>query len=167
MTTFQPIITGEQIYQVSRLAGEIWQEHYSAILSPGQITYMLDTLQSPAAIAGQMEQGYQYYFIVQDGAPAGYIALRIDADSLFLSKLYVHRDFRRRGLARAAVGFLASLAGAQRKPKIWLTVNRHNDGSIAAYHHLGFAVEREEVTDIGQDYVMDDFVMALPVPAVG
>lgn len=163
MITFPSITDEQQIAAVSQLADEIWREHYAAILSAGQIDYMLATLQSPAAIAQQISHGYQYYFIAQDAVPAGYLALRMDEDSAFLSKLYVRGEFRRRGLARAAVALAASLAAAQNKPEIRLSVNRHNAGSIAAYRALGFTVRRQEVSDIGDGYVMDDYVMALPV----
>ena len=42
---------------------------------------------------------------------------------------------------------------------LYLTVNRENAGSIAAYLAMGFRKVREQVTDIGEGYVMDDFIM--------
>jgi len=44
--------------------------------------------------------------------------------------------------------------------ELWLTVNRHDAGSIAFYRRLGFAVTGEPVRDIGKGFVMDDFRMA-------
>ena len=44
---------------------------------------------------------------------------------------------------------------------IWLTVNRDNLGSVAFYRQAGFYVDHDEVTDIGQGYVMDDHIMRL------
>ena len=41
---------------------------------------------------------------------------------------------------------------------IWLTVNKRNDDSIAIYKKFGMEIIRSEVTDIGNGYVMDDFV---------
>jgi ribosomal protein S18 acetylase RimI-like enzyme len=47
--------------------------------------------------------------------------------------------------------------------KIWLTCNRNNTNSIAIYEHLGFKKVREEVTDIGNGFVMDDFIFEYEV----
>lgn len=35
------------------------------------------------------------------------------------------------------------------------------------YRHLGFEKVRDQVADIGGGYVMDDYVMQLPVPPEG
>ena len=40
-----------------------------------------------------------------------------------------------------------------------LQVNKQNGGSLAFYGKAGFTVREEAVFDIGQGYVMDDYVM--------
>jgi hypothetical protein len=47
--------------------------------------------------------------------------------------------------------------------KIWLTCNRHNTKTIAVYEHLGFQKVNEEVTDIGNGFVMDDYIFEYEV----
>ena len=47
--------------------------------------------------------------------------------------------------------------------KIWLTCNRHNTNSHEVYKHLGFVTVREEKADIGEGFVMDDFIMEYEV----
>ena len=44
-----------------------------------------------------------------------------------------------------------------------MTVNRNNTGSVAAYEKMGFQKVREQVAEIGGGYVMDDYIMELPV----
>ena len=46
---------------------------------------------------------------------------------------------------------------------IWLTCNRHNTDTLAVYEHLGFTKVREEVTDIGNGFVMDDYILEYEV----
>ena len=89
------------------LAREIWQEHYAAIIGQAQVDYMLDNFQSAAAIAQQMRQGYRYFMVMDGGQPCGYIALVADAaaGSMLLSKIYVRRAGRGRGLGRLALAF--------------------------------------------------------------
>ena len=37
--------------------------------------------------------------------------------------------------------------------------NKNNTKTLDIYKHLGFEIVREEVTDIGEGYVMDDYVL--------
>lgn len=80
-----------------------------------------------------------------------------ETDRMFLSKIYIRKDFRRRGIASA---FLKQVTEeSQGLAAIYLTVNKHNAGSIAAYQRFGFETIDSVVTDIGHGYVMDDFIM--------
>ena len=44
------------------------------------------------------------------------------------------------------------------KKRVYLTVNKHNNRAIAVYKKTGFEIVDEVVTDIGNDYVMDDYI---------
>jgi RimJ/RimL family protein N-acetyltransferase len=44
-------------------------------------------------------------------------------------------------------------------PKIRLTVNKYNSNSIKAYDNMGFVSVDSIVQDIGNGYVMDDYVL--------
>jgi diamine N-acetyltransferase len=52
----------------------------------------------------------------------------------------------------------AARAGARR---LILRVNRHNRVALSAYAKFGFRVYAEDVLDIGNGFVMDDFLMEL------
>lgn len=159
----KPVSTAE-ISKLSRMAEEIWTEHYAGIISLDQISYMVAKFQSPAAIQDQLQQGYQYFWLCYNENTAGYLSIKQEDDALFLSKIYVQKEFRGKKLAACAVNYLTGLCQQQGLSKIWLTVNKHNSGSIAAYERLGFHKAQEQVADIGLGYVMDDYIMELPVP---
>jgi ribosomal protein S18 acetylase RimI-like enzyme len=157
-----------EIAEVARLAREIWTEHYVPIIGPHQVEYMLDRFQSPDAIARQIaDDGMQYFLIVAGEEPAGYLATQARGDRLFLSKIYVRRSDRGRGLAAASIEFVGEIARRQRCRTIELTVNRHNQLAIRFYERVGFQRSGELVTDIGRGFVMDDYVYELPVDAGG
>lgn len=158
---FSQVETDFQIAALAALAGEIWVQHYTGILGEKQVAYMVDKFQSEKAIAGQIADGYRYYFILADGIPAGFtgICTLPEERVLFLSKLYLRKEMRGQGIARAALDFLTEICRGESLSKIRLTVNRHNDGSIAVYRHLGFATVREQKADIGGGFYMDDYVM--------
>ncbi|WP_217593774.1 GNAT family N-acetyltransferase [Cohnella sp. GbtcB17] len=153
-------VTIEDAQTVATLASEIWHEYYGALLSLEQIVYMVDKFQSPGAIADQIaHQGYEYYLMQANGANVGYMAVQAKDGKLFLSKLYVLKAQRGQGYASRTMDFLMRLCRERGLGAIWLTVNRHNEASISVYEKKGFRKVREQVADIGNGYVMDDYIM--------
>ena len=164
--SFQPVATREEIETTAQLAAEIWREHYISIITAEQIEYMLDKFQSVPAMTDQIEhQGYEYYLMRADGIDAGYMAVKAEDSKLFLSKFYILKAHRGRGIGSRAIDFLAELCKERKLHAIWLTVNRNNASSIAVYERKGFRIVRTQVADIGGGYVMDDFVMEKEIPA--
>ena len=138
------------------LASEIWHEYWPCLLTDAQIDYMVDKFQSEKAIIEQIQnQNYTYYFLIQDGKIAGYTGVAPKEDYLFLSKLYLKKEFRHKGLGEKAFDKIKN-SGSQ---KIRLTVNKHNTSAYNAYLKYGFKVIDSVVTDIGSGFVMDDFIM--------
>ena len=72
---------------LAELAHSIWREHYDGIVDMEQIDYMLETNQSPEAIAQQIEEGYHYSIVLVDTEPAGYLSYRFEENKdVFLNK---------------------------------------------------------------------------------
>lgn len=158
----------EEIPVLAGLAAEIWREHYTPLLGPEQVAYMVDRFQSEAAIRRQLgQEHYCYYFFRCEGENAGFIGIQPTdgGQKLYLSKLYVARRFRGRGAARQGLGFLMDLCRREGYRAIWLTVNKYNSGSVAAYERLGMTRVRSQVADIGGGFVMDDYVYEIETPA--
>jgi ribosomal protein S18 acetylase RimI-like enzyme len=146
------------------IADEIWHEHFITILTEDQIDYMVDKFQSISAMTKQMvNEGYEYYFIVVNGEEIGYTGIKKDVDKLFLSKLYLRREHRGKGYASAVFEQLKEISRLRDLNRIWLTVNRNNEVTISVYKKKGFETIRTQVTDIGEGYVMDDYVMELKI----
>lgn len=159
MITFTKV-TNEHLTILSTLSNEIWHEFFIKILSPDQIDYMVEKFQSYHAMKNQMDiQGYHYYLIQSDEKNIGYFAIRYDEEKVFLSKLYLHKSARGKGISSLAFDKIEKLACNADKKSIWLTVNKYNSHTIDVYKHRGFKTIRAEVTDIGHGYVMDDYVM--------
>jgi len=43
--------------------------------------------------------------------------------------------------------------------RIWLTCNKNNSRTLSIYKKLGFSIIDSIVTDIGNGFVMDDYVL--------
>lgn len=145
------------IKELASLASSIWHEYWTCILTPEQIDYMVENFQSEKAIKNQIEnENYTYYFIIKDGAKAGYFGISDKKEYLFLSKLYLKKEYRHQGLGKKAFEKIKELAND--KP-IRLTVNKYNTNTINAYKKWGFEIIDAVVTDIGSGFVMDDYIM--------
>ncbi len=155
------VISGEDIEQLAQAALKIWNEYYIQIITKEQIDYMVSKFQSADAINDQIEnQGYEYYLLKPEDTIAGYIGIReTPEDSLFLSKFYILKENRGKGYAREAMDFMTELCKQRGIKKIWLTVNRNNENTIKVYEKFGFHVTKSQVSDIGNGYVMDDYIM--------
>lgn len=144
---------------ISALAHKIWSDHYTPIIGTEQVTYMLEKFQSVSAIENQIKKGFFYYLLQNNSKPVGYFAFQKQGASLFLSKLYVRSTARGKGIGKCAISFLEKRANEMGVSKIRLTVNRYNTLAIKAYIRMGFLIVEAIVQDIGNGYVMDDYVL--------
>ncbi|MEE0418522.1 MAG: GNAT family N-acetyltransferase [Lachnospiraceae bacterium] len=156
-----PVKADSQILEIANLAEVIWHEHFTKIIGEEQVNYMVEKFQSYAALKEQLALGYEYFQLFWNQELAGYAGIHQEDGKLFLSKLYVKKDFRGNHISTKALNYLKTLAQSRSLSCIWLTCNRHNDQSLAVYNHLGFHTVKTQVADIGNGYVMDDYVMEL------
>lgn len=157
---FVKVHTPDQINLVAALAKEIWYEHYIPIIGEKQVNYMVNRFQSAAAVTLQLNnENFEYYLIYKSFEPSGYIGIRESEGELFLSKFYIQKENRGNGLGRRGFEFVVNRAKELHLKCITLTVNKNNISSVQAYEKLGFINEGPLVADIGNGYIMDDYLM--------
>jgi RimJ/RimL family protein N-acetyltransferase len=147
------------IKQIQQLADKIWKQHYPNIISKEQIGYMLDLMYSESALQTQIEtQGISFYLINRDEKNIGFLSVSFDKElnCYNLHKFYIDQNIAGYGLGTKAFNQLVQELNPE---KIKLTVNRQNYKSINFYFKLGFTIEQVADFDIGNGYVMNDFVM--------
>ncbi len=150
----------KDIKDLAALAKDIWFEYWHSILTLGQIYYMVNKFQSEMALSEQIErENYTYYFIVEDGKRIGYFGIAPEQDYLFLSKLYLIKDYRGKGFGKLTFEKIKEIAKEQNFNKIQLTVYKQNFKSFQIYEKWGFKMLHPVVTRIGNGYEMDDYVM--------
>lgn len=158
--TFEKVEKNGDITALAALANQIWHEYFPCILTEAQIDYMVEKFQSAPAMEQQIASaGYEYYFICKDGVRVGYTGFVREEEKMFLSKLYLKKEYRGQGIASRVFEFLEQECRRSGLHAIYLTVNRHNDNTIAVYEKKGFHTVKEQAADIGCGYVMDDYVM--------
>ncbi len=154
-------IESGSIPTVRQLAKEIWNEHYIKILSQQQIDYMLNLFYSDEKIKSELEEGVIWEMLMDNEKPIGYLVCKLESEKLYISKIYLKAETRGKGLGKLLLNRAKELAEQNDKKSIYLNVNKYNTDSIAFYERNGFVKIDEGVFDIGNGYVMDDFILEL------
>ncbi len=149
---------------IRTIAHETWPHaYYPAILSAEQLAYMLDLLYSEAALTEAMTRKSQRFFVLElNGTTLGFASCTPHhgrSTVTHLNKLYVRPSGQGTGAGQDLLEHVLRYASGQGDTLIELNVNKRNK-AIGFYEHQGFRIAREEVIDIGQGYVMDDYVMS-------
>ena len=77
----------------------------------------------------------------------------------FISRIYLRACERGRHFASGVIAFYEDLCRERGLRAMYLTVNKGNVLGIRAYKGNGFKVIDAVETDIGQGFVMDDYIM--------
>ena len=151
-------LSEKDIPVITRLAHVTWNQHYPPIIGQQQVDYMLNLMYSEKSLTQQMvEKGHLFFAISFDNENIGFISVHEEKPSQwFLNKFYIDQTKASKGIGSKAFQSLIHLV----KPSsITLTVNRKNFKSINFYFKNGFRISEVKDFDIGEGYVMEDFIM--------
>lgn len=146
----------------SALAQGIFIDYYKPINGIEHATYMANKFLSEDAINEEISKGTIFKIMFLNGNPIGFTEYKIDEDRVFLSKLYMDKDYRNKGYGKIMLDDSIKYGKLNNKKVIYLTVNKKNK-TKDKYLHWGFEVIDSVVTDIGNNYVMDDYIMELKI----
>jgi len=147
---------------LAALAETIWRQHFQRFISVAQIEYMLAGRYTAGNLGKYLDAPDRWLDVLWlDGERVGYCSHAGTAISteMRLEQLYVLSALHGRGLGGLMMRHVEAHARELGMHTLILTVNRHNANSIAVYRHAGFTVREEKCFDIGNGYVMDDYVM--------
>lgn len=159
MTEFFLANSKEHFNAIAKLANIVWHEHYTPIIGKAQVDYMVAKFQTSKAMQQQTKEGYEYYIIKYDKDNIGYLSIKKNDDNLFLSKVYLLKEYRGKKIGKTAFNFVESKAQELQCKTISLTVNKNNINAIRAYKKNGFKNIEAIVIDIGNGFFMDDYRM--------
>jgi ribosomal protein S18 acetylase RimI-like enzyme len=155
----------EQLSIVQDLANAIWPSTYGNILSNAQLEYMLDTFYSIAKLEKQMDNGQVFELLFEDTTAIGFVTYELNCnfDNLNqpltkIHKIYLLPETQGKGFGKFMINEIVKIAKSNNQKGIYLNVNKYNTAKFF-YEKVGFTIVKEEVIDIGNGYVMDDYVM--------
>jgi diamine N-acetyltransferase len=160
------LLEAEDIERLAALAREIWYAHYPAIIGTAQIEYMLGQRYGLDVVREELRrEGLWWSKLMVGEEMAGFASyfLTGTAGEMKIDKLYVHPRHQRRGYGGMMIAHIREVARLRGCSRLVLAVNKRNQSAIAAYLKHGFHIAEAVVKDIGDGFVMDDYVMASPV----
>lgn len=165
MTYHIKAATVKDIPVIQELTERIWRPTYEPILTPEQIEYMIDMMYSTASLEKQITELQHQFVILHDGdKPIGFAAYSTtDHNNIFkLHKIYLDGSYQGKGVGKFLLLQVAEQVKNRGASILELDVNRFNKAK-QFYEKQGFSVYKEKQTDIGQGYIMDDYVMRKPL----
>ena len=146
------------------MAHSIWPSAYGDILSPDQLTYMLEKFNSLSSLQNQFLNSHHNFILVLDNnIPVGFASFspKEENSSVFrLHKIYVLPRQQGNGTGKMILEYIINSIKEMGATSLELNVNRFNKARYF-YEKKGFVITGEEDIDIGEGYFMNDFIMEL------
>lgn len=150
--------TLEDIPLIQEIAEEAWRPTYEHILTEEQTQYMIPMMYATEVLQKQIEI---FSILEINGKGMGYCAFEQTSETEGkLNKLYLRPTLKQQGAGSFIIEQICNQARSLGLTSIYLNVNKYNS-AVEFYLKKGFIKERDMVLDIGNGYVMDDYVMLL------
>lgn len=155
--------TGKDIPLIQDLARRSWANAYAEILSEEQMEYMLSEMYSQKEIESQLHNPNYHYYLIEDESTNSYEGFigyehNYEDETTKLHRIYLVPESKGKGFGKAALQFLNEKAFENGNKRIILNVNKYN-AARKFYESQGYKVYDEGVFDIGNGFVMDDYLM--------
>jgi ribosomal protein S18 acetylase RimI-like enzyme len=155
-------MTAADFETLARLAETIWRVHYTKIIGSAQIDYMLAERYTLEKLRLYLNADDRWLMLLRiDNHAVGYCsyALTDDPGEMKLEQLYLLPELHGKGLGKLMLRHVKEQARVRGRSTLTLQTNKRNAAAIAFYRKAGFTVREEAVFDIGNGFVMDDYVM--------
>ncbi|MCX2582797.1 MULTISPECIES: GNAT family N-acetyltransferase [unclassified Pedobacter] len=152
----------EQDIEIIRdIAAATWPSTYLEIIGQHQIDYMLEKMYSKGELLKQLMEGH-IFLIAEDNETqygfAGYSIIDLEEKIYKLHKLYVLPSAHGKGVGKLLINEIFNQAKEAGASALQLNVNKYNKAKDF-YLKGGFTIKESVKIDIGEGFLMDDYVM--------
>lgn len=159
-------VTTAELPEIQRIAYQTWPMTFGDILSPKQIDYMLDWMYSIPSLTAQIEEkGHVFLLIKENEEWLGYVSYELNYNNepnTKIHKIYLLPASQGKGAGAALIRKVAEIATDNHNSALLLNVNRYNK-AVGFYEKMGFNIVGSEDIDIGDGFLMQDYIMAKPL----
>ncbi len=156
---------GSDLNAVRDIAQKTWPAAYGNIISGAQIDYMLRLFYSDEKLNADLESGQKFLLAKHGGAYVGFAGIEHrwkDQPVTRIHKIYILPSQQGTGIGKLLMDEIRARALAAGDRTLSLNVNRRNPARYF-YDKLGFEIVESEDIDIGEGYLMEDYVMEKPL----
>jgi|ERR1041385_8143952 ribosomal protein S18 acetylase RimI-like enzyme len=147
---------------IQQLAHQVWYITYGPLQPKEKVDYLYDLMYSTSSLTQQMEEKHHRFLLAKDVTGyLGYASYELNSNhqrKTKIHKIYVMPNAQGKGVGKELVTMIEGIASSQDNTVISLNVFRQNP-AINFYQKIGFSQTGEEKIDVGNGFVMDDFVM--------
>jgi ribosomal protein S18 acetylase RimI-like enzyme len=147
---------------IQEIAHATWPITYGEILSKEQLEYMLNLIYSDEALTNQYNKKEQlFYLISENEINLGFIGIehKYKGEAITkIHKIYLMPETQGKGIGKKVIDEIQKLAIDNNSEALLLNVNRFNS-ALGFYKKIGFEVAEEVNIEIGNGYLMEDYVM--------
>lgn len=162
MIEFETIeITG--LCRIRDIAYQTWPEAYKNVITPEQIEYMLKMMYDSSPLEKQLFEGHIFILLKEDGKDMGFVAFEKNYEgsgSTKIHKLYVLPECQGKGFGKKLIDKVIEQLEPANQKSLILNVNKKNP-SLFFYEKIGFIKAQDLVIDIGNGFLMDDYIMEM------
>lgn len=155
------VASNSQLEIIQHLAKAIWPAAYGAILSQEQLDYMMKMMYSIDSLNNQLQKNNVFLLAKNNDFFIGFASYELNYNNsnfTKIHKLYVLPEIQGKGVGRDLIFCIQNIAKKHSNTGLILNVNKYNKAKDF-YLHNGFEITDSVVVDIGNGYVMDDFIM--------
>jgi diamine N-acetyltransferase len=145
---------------IKNIAYKVWPIAYGEILSQEQLHYMLNEFYSIEALMHDLRNTSKPYYIAYSNTnePIAFLGLIVHKNYCKVNRIYVLPNQQGAGLGKQLMHLAYTIAKQNDCKHITLNVNKYNK-ALNFYANEGFTIKEAIVIDIGQGYIMDDYVL--------
>lgn len=158
--------TDENFTSIKAIAEEVWPIAYGKILSQAQLDYMMEMMYSIPSLQEQANQKKHRFILAKENETVlGFASYELNYGKnpkTKIHKIYILPNQQGNGIGKTLIDYINSEAKKRHQKTLFLNVNKNNK-AIRFYEKLGFTISNEQVINIGQGYVMDDYVMEISI----
>ncbi|MDY0905090.1 GNAT family N-acetyltransferase [Pedobacter sp. CFBP9032] len=151
----------QDIAVIRDIAAATWPSTYLDLIGQEQIDYMLEKMYNKGELLHQFLGGH-IFLIAEDNENqygfAGYSIIDLEEKVYKLHKLYVLPSAHGKGVGKLLINEVFNQVKEAGASALQLNVNKHNNAKDF-YLKGGFEIKESVQLDIGEGYIMDDYVM--------